>query len=142
MLAFVLRVGCLCSPVRIFYGTTVRFEESGLTSVWDSGFYTHGKAETNFFEKCVSEYALARTSGSTHTFDLDTSFKYLFICFGLVPFTASLIRSLLNDQFGTMIGNDRRRAHTIGCNSSSDATVNGLRTVESLHFTTRSCTVN
>jgi len=32
------------------------------------------QGKTNFFEKRVSEYALARASGSTHTFDLDTSF--------------------------------------------------------------------
>ena len=32
------------------------------------------QGKTNFFEKRVSEYALAGTSGSTHTFDLDTSF--------------------------------------------------------------------
>ena len=32
------------------------------------------QGKTNFFEKRVSEYALAGASGSTHTFDLDTSF--------------------------------------------------------------------
>ena len=32
------------------------------------------QGKTNFFEKRVSEYALAGASGSAHTFDLDTSF--------------------------------------------------------------------
>ena len=32
------------------------------------------QGKTNFFEKRVSEYALAGASGSNHTFDLDTSF--------------------------------------------------------------------
>ena len=31
------------------------------------------QGKTNFFEKHVSEYALAGASGSTHTFDLDNS---------------------------------------------------------------------
>jgi len=32
------------------------------------------QGKMNFFEKRVSEYALAKTSESTNTFDLDTSF--------------------------------------------------------------------